>query len=123
MVILVGECGSGKSSIERVLIEKFGYEKMTDTDHIFARFHEAGRKKKVCTLTPEEVRKLRVRTGSQNSIDVFYIKVSRRDRLMRMFQRGDDIDEVFSRDKTDMERYRDIEKEADFVLPDRKSVV
>ncbi len=88
MVILVGECGSGKSSIERALIEKFGYEKMTDTDHIFARFHEAGRKKKVCTLTPEEVRKLRVRTGSQNSIDVFYIKVSRRDRLMRMVPAG-----------------------------------
>ena len=121
MVILVGECGSGKSSIERALIEKFGYEKMTDTDHIFARFHEAGRKKKVSTLTPEEVRKLRVRTGSQNSIDVFYIKVSRRDRLMRMFEGGDDIDEVFSRDKTDMERYRDIEKEADFVLPNRKN--
>ncbi len=123
MVILVGECGSGKSSIERALIEKFGYEKMTDTDHIFARFHEAGRKKKVCTLTPEEVRKLRVRKGRrlENDIDVFYIKVSRRDRLIRMFQRGDDIDEVFSRDKTDMERYRDIEKEADFVLPNRKN--
>lgn len=49
-------------------------------------------------------------------IHIFYIKVSRRDRLIRMFQRGDDIDEVFDWDRTDMKRYRKIEKEVDFVL-------
>lgn len=27
MIILVGECGCGKSSIEKVLVEKYGYER------------------------------------------------------------------------------------------------
>lgn len=37
MVILVGECGCGKCSIEQALIEKFGYEKMKDRQNIFAQ--------------------------------------------------------------------------------------
>lgn len=122
MVILVGECGCGKSSIERALIEKYGYEKIPDTRNVFAQWNEGDQKKKVCTLTPEEVRKLRNIKGWQPryDIDVFYIKVPRRDRLMRMIRRGDDIDEVFCRDQTDVKRYRNIEKAADFVLPNQK---
>lgn len=119
MVILVGECGCGKSSIERALIERYGYERASDVSGIFDHTERGEQKRVVCTLTPEEVRKLRKIMGRRPESDmtVFYIKVSRRDRILRLIRRGDDIDEVFRRDREDAREYRNIETAVDFILP------
>lgn len=125
MIILVGECGCGKSSIEKALVDMYGYETISDS-HSFPDISEIpDQTNTVCTLTPKEVRKLRKKTegGGQPEYDmyVFYIKVPRRDRLIRMFLRGDDIDEAVKRDRIDIAQYRNIEKEVDFVLKNKKN--
>lgn len=49
-------------------------------------------------------------------IHTFYIKVPRRDRLIKLLQRGDNIEEIIKRDKDDKDLYDGIEDEVDFVL-------
>lgn len=108
MIILIGECGCGKTEIERVLIQKYGYKK---------RNRKNG-KKTVCILTPDEFRQIKRKLQNKKGMNVcvFYIKVPRKDRLVKMFQRGDDIDAAIHRDRIDLRRYQGIEKEVDFVL-------
>lgn len=46
----------------------------------------------------------------------FYIKVPRRDRLIKILQRGDDIDEAIRRNQSDVGQYDGIEDEVDYVV-------
>lgn len=72
----------------------------------------------VCVLTPHGLRQLRKNLKNQQELDIhtFYIKVPRRDRLIKMLQRGDDVDEAIRRNQSDVGQYDGIEDEVDCVL-------
>ena len=70
-------------------------------------------KTKVAILTPHGIRQIR-----KNGIDIYvvYIKVPRRDRLIKILQRGDDIEEAYRRNLSDMGQFDGIEDEVDLVI-------
>lgn len=154
MIILVGESASGKSTIEKILSEKHGFQKtvsyttrpprdseidgvdyhfITEDEYIekfnSGYFVETGAyngwfygttrdqytDRTVCVLTPHGLRQIKKNFGEKD-ITSFYIKVPRRDRLIKILQRGDDIDEAIRRNQSDVGQYDGIEDEVDFVL-------
>lgn len=157
MIILVGESASGKSSIEKVLSEKYGFQKtvsyttrpprdseidgvdyhfITEDEYIekfnSGYFVETGayngwfygttgdqyKGNTVCVLTPHGLRQIRKNFNEQD-IKAFYVKVPRRDRLIKILERGDDIEEAIRRNQSDVGQYDGIEDEVDFVLENR----
>lgn len=158
MVILVGESASGKSTIEKILTEKYGYKKtisyttrqprdeeVDGVDYYFIsedeyteKFHSGyfvetgayngwfyGSTKEqydentVCVLTPHGLRQIKNNFGEEEIIS-FYIKVSRRDRLIKILERGDNIDEAIRRNQSDVGQYDGIEDEVNFVIENNK---
>lgn len=69
---------------------------------------------KVAVLTPHGLRQLK--RNSRITIISFYIKVPRRDRLIRALERNTDIEEIKRRDASDVGQFDGIEDEVDFVL-------
>lgn len=69
---------------------------------------------KVAVLTPHGFRQLK----KANSVDIvsFYIKVPRRDRLIKILDRGDNIEEAYRRNLSDVGMFDGIEDEVDFVI-------
>jgi len=157
MVILCGESASGKSSIEKVLSEEYGFQKtvsyttrpprdseidgvdyhfITEDEYIekfnSGYFVETGayngwfygttrdqyKENTVCVLTPHGLRQIK-RSFNEQNIKAFYIKVPRRDRLIKILERGDDIEEAIRRNQSDVGQYDGIEDEVDFVLENR----
>ena len=153
MIVLVGESASGKSSIERNLVEKYGYKKIVSyttrnprpneidgVDYHFiniAQFYKLkeqgffaetavyngwnyGTAKEDCTndkvavLTPHGLRQ--ISKLKDISIISFYINVPRRDRLIKILQRGDDIEESYRRNLSDVGQFDGIIDEVDFVI-------
>ena len=153
MLVLVGESASGKSSIEKYLVENYGYSKIVSyttrqpregevdgvdyhfiSDEEFYNLKEQGffaesacynhwrygiakedcTNNKVAVLTPHGLRQIK----KIKDIDVisFYIKVPRRDRLIRILQRGDSIEESYRRNVSDVGQFDGIEDEVDFVI-------
>lgn len=153
MIVLVGESASGKSSIERYLVENYGYNKIVSyttrsprqnerngvdynfiTTEQFKELKEIGyfaetatyngwyygvakvdcTDDKVAVLTPHGLRQI----SKINGIDIisFYINVPRRDRLIKILQRGDDIEESYRRNLSDVGQFDGIEDEVDFVI-------
>lgn len=158
MIILVGEAASGKSTIEKILSEKYGYEKtvsyttrpsrvdeINGVDYYFISmeeytekfnsgfFVETGnyngwfygtteeqyRDNTVCVLTPHGLRQLKKNMGKNLEIHSFYIKVPRRDRLMKTLELCDSVDEAIRRNQADVGQYDGIEDEVDYVLHNR----
>ena len=154
MIILVGESASGKSTIEKILADKYGYKKtisyttrpprdgeVNGADYHFISKDEYNDKLKskcfvetgvyngwfygttkdqynentVCVLTPHGLRQIKKIFGEEN-IHSFYIKVPRRDRLIKLLERGDNIDEAIRRNQSDVGQYDGIEDEVDFVI-------
>lgn len=154
MIVLIGESGSGKSSIEKILSEKYGYKKtisyttrpprkgeINGVDYHFITkdeyadkfnsgyFVEAGAyngwlygttedqydNNTVCVLTPHGLRQIKKAVSADNIIS-FYIKTSRRDRLIKILERGDDVDEAIRRNQSDVGQYDGIEDEVDFII-------
>ena len=72
----------------------------------------------VCVLTPHGLRQIKKNLKNQDDLDIhtFYIKVPRRDRLIKMLQRGDDVDEAIRRNQSDVGQFDGIEDEVDCVL-------
>lgn len=68
---------------------------------------------KVAVLTPHGIRQIR-----KNGIDIFvvYIKIPRRDRLIKILQRGDNIEEAYRRSLSDVGQFDGIEDEADLII-------
>lgn len=153
MIVLVGESASGKSSIEKYLVENYGYKKIVsyttreprdgEVDgvdyHYISKelflmlkkedfFAETavyngwyyGTAKKDCTddkiavLTPHGLRQVK----KINNINVisFYINVPRRDRLIKILQRGDNIEEAYRRNLSDVGQFDGVEDEVNFVI-------
>lgn len=157
MIILVGESASGKSTIEKILAEKYGYKKTVsyttrspregevngvdyhfiNEDEYIERFNadffaETGSyngwfygttkdqycKNTVCVLTPHGLRQIKKSFGDNREMNIksFYIKVPRRNRLIKILQRGDEIEEAIRRNQSDVGQYDGIEDEVDFVI-------
>ena len=75
-------------------------------------------KNTVCVLTPHGLRQIKKNLKNQEELDIhtFYIKVPRRDRLIKILQRGDDVDEAIRRNQSDVGQYDGVEDEVDYVL-------
>jgi len=162
MIVLVGESASGKSSIEKYLVDNYGYNKVVSyttrsprpsevdgIDYHFISVEEFrslkeqgffaetavyndwnyGTAKEDCTddkvavLTPHGLRQISKINGI-NTIS-FYINVPRRDRLIKILQRGDSIEEAYRRSLSDVGQFDGIEDEVDYVINNdgyRKSI-
>ncbi len=157
MIILIGESASGKSSIEKILADKYGYKKTVSyttrpprngevdgIDYYFINEDEYAQKfnagffvetggyngwlygttkdqyneNTVCILTPHGLRQIKKKFCNKCEVKMksFYIKIPRRDRLVKILQRGDDIEEAIRRNQSDVGQYDGIEDEVDFVI-------
>ena len=153
MIVLVGESASGKSSIERYLVDNYGYNKIVSyttrsprpnevdgIDYHFVSIEEFkslkkqgffaetavynnwyyGTAKEDCTddkiavLTPHGLRQISKVDGITTVS--FYINVPRRDRLIKILQRGDDIEEAYRRSLSDVGQFDGIDDEVDYVI-------
>lgn len=153
MIVLVGESASGKSSIERYLVDNCGYNKVVSyttrqpregevdgVDYhfitverfeylseqgffaesaIYNNWHYGIAKEdctddKVAVLTPHGLRQVSKIDGV--NITSFYINVPRRDRLIKILQRGDDIEESYRRNVSDVGQFDGIEDEVNYVI-------
>lgn len=164
MIILVGESASGKSTIEKILTDKYGYKKtvsyttrpprqgeVNGIDYHFISedeymeklnadfFAETGNyngwfygttkdqycKNGICVLTPHGLRQVKEHFGNDTQLRVksFYIKVSRRDRLIKILQRGDEINEAIRRNQSDVGQYDGIEDEVDYVIENSEYIM
>lgn len=153
MIVLVGESASGKSSIERYLVENYEYKKIVSyttrsprenevdgVDYHFIsveQFEELkeqgffaeyaqynswnyGVAKEDCTddkvavLTPHGLRQ--VSKIKDVNVISFYINVPRRDRLIKILQRGDNIEEAYRRSLSDVGQFDGIADEVDYII-------
>lgn len=153
MIVLTGESASGKSSIEKYLVDVYEYNKIVSyttrqpregevdgvdyhfiTVEQFKSLKEQGffaetaayndwnygvakedcTDDKVAALTPHGLRQI----SKIRDINVvsFYINVSRRDRLIKILQRGDNIEEAYRRSLSDVGQFDGIEDEVDYVI-------
>lgn len=75
---------------------------------------------KVIILTPAGARALRVyaekHTELQKYLMVVYLWVDRRSRMIKIIQRGDNIDEAYRRNLSDVGQFDAFEREADFTI-------
>lgn len=69
---------------------------------------------KVAVLTPHGLRQLKKNTNL--NIFTVYINVSRRDRLIKILQRGDNIEEAIRRNISDVGQFDGIQDEVDVVI-------
>lgn len=153
MIVLVGESASGKSSIEKYLVDNYGYNKIVSyttrqpregeidgvdyhfinteqfyklkADNFFAETatynnwyygiaKEDCTDNKVAVLTPHGLRQ--VSKIRDINIISFYINVPRRDRLIKILQRGDNVDEACRRSLSDVGQFDGIEDEVDYII-------
>lgn len=154
MIVIVGESGGGKSSVAKLLSEKYGYTNVVtyttrpmrqgEEDHIDYHFVDdrqlnimKGRlcleanyrgwryaadiddltNNSVIVVTPSGLRELK-----RLEIDFFsvYLNVPRRDRLIQLLNRGDDIEEAYRRSLSDVGQFDGVEDEVDVVINNPK---
>lgn len=153
MICLIGGSASGKSTVEKILCEEYGFAKLTSyttrepregeidgIDYHFISEKEFIKKEemgffaesavyngwrygsavedctddKVAVLTPHGFRQLK--KNPNLNIVSFYFNVPRRDRLVKILQRGDNIEEAKRRDASDVGQFDGCEDEVDYVL-------
>lgn len=153
MIVIMGESASGKSSIEKTLVNDYGYTKLVSyttrqprvgevngIDYHFIsveKFHELknkgffaetavyngwhyGTAKEDCTndkiavLTPHGFRQ--IKKFPEIKITSFYIDVPRRDRLIKILERQDNIEEAYRRNLSDVGMFDGIADEVDYVI-------
>lgn len=153
MIVLIGESASGKSSIEKYLVNNYGYSKVISyttrqprgneingvdyhfiTESQFCKLKKQGffvetavyngwhygtakndcTDNKVAVLTPHGMRQLK--KFKDINIISFYINVPRRDRLIKILQRGDNIEEAYRRNVSDVGMFDGVEDEVDFII-------
>lgn len=69
---------------------------------------------KVVVLTPHGLRQLK--KNEDLNIVSFYIDVPRRDRFIKILERGDDIEEAYRRNLSDVGQFDGIQDEVDYVI-------
>lgn len=72
----------------------------------------------LAVLTPHGMRQVKKNfsKSSEHDIKVVYLDVPRRDRLIKILQRGDDVEEAYRRNLSDLGQFDGIRDEADFVI-------
>lgn len=68
----------------------------------------------VAVLTPHGLRQMKEIKGLD--VTSFYINIPRRDRMVKILQRGDDIEECYRRSVSDIGMFDGIEDEVDYIL-------
>ena len=153
MICLIGGSASGKSTVEKILCNEYGFTKLTSyttrqprdgeingVDYHFISDEEFIKKEKegffaehavyngwrygsavedctddkVAVLTPHGFRQLK--KNPNLNIVSFYFDVPRRDRLVKILQRGDNIEEAKRRDASDVGQFDGCEDEVDYTL-------
>ena len=153
MIVLVGESASGKSSIEKYMVDNYGFKKIVsyttrppregeidgfDYNFINTEQFEQLKKQgffaetaqyrdwcygtakedctddKVAVLTPHGLRQISKLEGI--NVISFYINVPRRDRLIKILQRGDNIEEAYRRSLSDVGQFDGIEDEVSYII-------
>lgn len=153
MIVLVGESASGKSSIEKYLVDNYKYKKVITyttrpprdgeidgvdyhfvSDEEFRKLKDKlffvetavyrgwyyGTAKEDCTddkiivLTPHGLRQ--IKNIKDINVISFYINVPRRDRLIKILQRGDDIEEAYRRSLSDVGQFDGITDEVIYTV-------
>lgn len=69
---------------------------------------------KIAVLTPHGMRQ--IKKVEDIYVKSFYINVPRRDRLIKILQRGDNIEEAYRRSLSDVGQFDGIKDEVDFVI-------
>ena len=153
MIVLVGESASGKSSIEKHLVDNYGYNKIISyttrepregevdgVDYHFINLEQFYKLRaegffaetamynnwhygvakedcsddKVAVLTPHGLRQVS-KLPNVNVVS-FYISVPRRDRLIKILQRGDNIEEAYRRNLSDIGQFDGISDEVNYII-------
>lgn len=153
MIVFVGESACGKSSIEKYLVNNYGYKKIVSyttrepregevdgVDYHFISMEQFYRLRgqgffaetaiynnwyygvaredctddKVAVLTPHGLRQ--ISKMCDINIISFYIDVPRRDRLIKILQRGDDIEEAYRRNLSDIGQFDGIGDEVNYII-------
>lgn len=73
---------------------------------------------KVLVTNPSALRQIK-KASLKNPTILFrsvYLKIPRRDRLIKILQRGDDVDESYRRNLSDVGQFHGIENEVDYVV-------
>lgn len=75
-------------------------------------------KNKIIVTNPSALRQIEKAAIKNDKIDItsFYIKVPRRDRLIKILERNDDVDEAIRRNMSDVGQFNGIEDEVDYIL-------
>lgn len=73
---------------------------------------------KVIVLTPHGLRNLQKYANTNDGVEItaFYIKVPRRDRLIKILERNDNVDEAIRRNMSDVGQFDGIEDEVDYII-------
>lgn len=160
MLALIGESACGKSTVQNILCNDYGFEKIVTyttrpmrdgeidgVDYYFisqddydmkvkddfffenASYNgwnygtarkdvEGNSDNKVIVLTPKGLRKFK----TNHKIDIYsvYINVDRKSRLIKLLNRGDDIEEAYRRSLSDVGMFDGVEKEVDRVICNNK---
>ena len=153
ILVLIGESASGKSSIEKTLVNDYGYTKLVSyttrepraneingidyhfisvekflelkdkgffaetaiyNDWHYGTAKEDCTNEKIAVLTPHGFRQ--IKKISEINITSFYINVPRRDRLIKILERNDNIEEAYRRNLSDVGMFDGIEDEVDYVI-------
>lgn len=156
MFVILGESGSGKSTVINMLVEDCGLRnivmyttrpmrknEMQDKDYHFVDDNTFSTMMKsnmfaaysyyngwgygvanddcnlaangVVAVTPHGLRQLRNVLGG-DKIKSIYLSVSRRERLVRLLNRGDDVDEAYRRNLSEVGQYDGVEEESDYCV-------
>ena len=73
---------------------------------------------KVIVLTPHGLRNLQKYADTTDKVEItsFYIRVPRRDRLIKILERNDNVDEAIRRNMSDVGQFDGIEDEVNYIL-------
>jgi len=151
MLVILGESASGKSTVQDILCERYGFKKLItyttreprkgEIDGIDYHFVSEDRfeelldsgffcesakyngwnygtatedcmNNRVAVLTPHGFRQIKNVVATTS----FYINVPRRDRLIKILNRGDSIEEAYRRSLSDVGMFDGISDEVDFVI-------
>ena len=103
-----------KDTMDKMITDKAFFDIAQYAKWYYAAPTEPINQKTVVILTPIGFRRAKKQYGSR--IVSFYINVPRRDRLIKELQRGDDIEEAYRRNLSDVGMFDGIAEEVDYVI-------
>lgn len=151
MLVILGESASGKSTVQDILCERYGFKRLITYTTRQPRkgevdgvdYHFVSEEKfdkllnqnffcesatyngwhygtatedclnnRIAVLTPHGFRQIKKMVPTAS----FYINVPRRDRLVKILNRGDNIEEAYRRSLSDVGMFDGIADEVDFVI-------